>query len=107
MQELRLISDSKDQQENLYTFGHSFCVNENLSRMSISLSGLARREARYIRIRLLYSEQNTYQLSQGSESEHEEKAARPSFYSINRIMVLGMAAKSQVVIRNLLLTLQK
>ena len=60
MHELKLISDSKDQQENLYTFGHSFCVNENKSKMNISLSGLSRREARYLRIRLLYSEQNTY-----------------------------------------------
>ena len=62
MHELKLISDSKDQQENLYTFGHSFCGNENLTRMSISLKGITRREARYIRIRLLYSEQNTYQI---------------------------------------------
>lgn len=56
------ISDSKDQRENLYTFGHSFGVNENQSRMSINVSGLGRREARYLRIRLLYAEQNSYAL---------------------------------------------
>ena len=106
LQELKLISDSKDQQENLYTFGSSFCVNKNKSQMNISFKGLTRREARYIRVRLLYSEQNTYQIQQ-SENEMEDKGQKPSCYTINRILILGMPSKSQQMIRNLITTLQK
>ena len=44
----------------MYTFGYSFWVNENTSQMSISLSGISKREARYLRVKLLYTDQNTY-----------------------------------------------
>lgn len=64
MQSLELVSDKTDQQENLTTYGQSFCVNQNMTRMNISLGGLSRREARYVRIRFLYTERNDFSVPQ-------------------------------------------
>lgn len=72
--------------------------------MSISMSGLNRREARYLRVRILYTEQNTYGLPQG-ESDLSENSARPVCYAINRIFLLGLHTKNSKDIRSLLLNL--
>lgn len=90
----------------LYTFGHSFCKNRNLNDMSIRLCGMNRREARYLRIRMLYSDQNQYSLP--SESiDHQPDRSRALCYAINRIFILGLSARNTNDIRNLVLSLQK
>ena len=75
--------------------------------MSISLSGLTRREARYIRVRLLYSEQNHYQLPVNQNEMEDKQNDLNVQYNINRILILGMPTKPTTAIRNLVLLLQK
>ena len=73
--------------------------------MSISLSGLTRREARYIRVRLLYSEQNHYQLPVNQNEMEDKQNDLNVQYNINRILILGMPTKPTTAIRNLVLLL--
>lgn len=91
----------------LYTFGHSFHKNRNLNEMNIRLCGMNRREARYLRVRMLYSDQNLYTVPQSGESDLQIDRSRAVCYAINRISILGLPTKNSNDIRNLVLSLQK